>query len=138
MSPNVSFSGPTRRKGGNKKEQVLAALLAHPTQKAAAESVGISTRQLQRWLKEESFLSALQAAKSELVESMTTRLRANGFEATEALREVYVNPQPPPGSSARVAAARATIELATKAHENENLEIRIRKIEQDRGGNNEF
>jgi hypothetical protein len=132
MSPNVSFSGGSGRKGGNKKEQVLAAMLIEPTRKAAAESVGISPRTLARWLKEDSaFAEAYQAAKAELVESMTTRLRTNGIDAVATLAEVAKG-STSPNQAARVSAARTIIELVLKAHEAEDLGVRLQKLESER------
>jgi hypothetical protein len=134
MSPNDTFSEGAKRKGGNKKEAALAALLAQPTAKAAAQSCGISYRQLLRWLAEPEFAERFSQAKLELVSATGARLRANGVAAAEALREVAANPMNPPGAGARVAAARGTLEFMFKSVETEEILERLEKLEQDRGG----
>jgi hypothetical protein len=130
----VGTSGHGSRAG--KRPQVIAALLTSRTHADAAASCGIGIRTLQRWLKEESFASAYQAAKRELVDATTGRLRANGIDAAETLREVAAGSlgQNP---GARVSAARATLEFLYRGHEDEDLASRLDRLESERNNDGE-
>jgi hypothetical protein len=137
MAANDTFPGtsPKRRGGGGRQAAVLAELLSRPTQKAAAEACGISLSTIQRWLREPEFAEQYRQAKSELVTGATMRLRSNAIEAVEALHEVAKEKANPP--AARVSAARAILEFMFAAHELEDLAVRLDKLEQERGNDDQ-
>jgi hypothetical protein len=136
MAPDDTFTATSGHGSrGGKRELVIAALLTNRTHADAAELCGISLRTLQRWLKEDAFNSAFQAAKSDLVNATTGRLRASGVEAVETLRVVAADAECPP--QARVSASRAILEFMFAAVELEDVLVRLEKLEQERGGDDE-
>lgn len=110
-----------------KKDQAVMALITEPTMKAAADKIGITPRTLYKWLKMPEFRSAYMQAKREAVSVAITRLQQAATEAVEALRAIMNDASKP--ASARVAAARAILEMAIKAIEIEDLEVRIEELE---------
>lgn len=110
-----------------KKEQAVMALITEPTIKAAADKVGITTPTLCKWLKLSEFKAAYREARREAVSVAIAKLQQATTEAVEALRAVMNDPNKP--ASARVGAARSILELAIKAVEIEDLEIRIEELE---------
>lgn len=114
-------------KWSRKKDQAIIALLTEPTITTAAEKAGITPRTLYKWLKLPEFRSAYMAAKREAVTVAIARLQQAATEAVEALRSIMNDPKKP--ASARVSAARAILEMAIKAIEIEDLEVRIEELE---------
>lgn len=110
-----------------KKDQAVIALLTEPTMKAAADKVGISDMTLWKWTQLPEFRSAYMDAKREAVSFAIAKLQQSTLEAVEALRAVMNDPNKP--ASARVAAARSILEMAIKAIEIEDLEVRITELE---------
>lgn len=114
-------------KWSRKKDQAIIALLTEPTITTAAEKAGITPRTLYKWLQTSEFKAAYREAKREAYTVAITRLQQAAAEAVEALRAIMNDPDKP--SSARVSAARAILELAIKAIEIEDLEVRIEELE---------
>lgn len=125
-----------RRGGGGRQEAALAALISQPTHKAAAEACGVSKATIQRWLAEPEFSARYQALKAEVVGSMTNQLRSHGLEAVAALAEVAKG-STSPHQAQRVSAARSIIELTLEAHRDEDLAVRLSKLEAERNSNGE-
>jgi DNA-binding MurR/RpiR family transcriptional regulator len=133
MTANKPFGGDARRRGGGgRQEAALAYLISLPTHKAAAEAAGVSQATMQRWLREPLFAERYQQAKAELVDGMTKKLRTHGLEAVEMLREVATDKEAP--SAARVTAAARIIEFTLRAHETEDISVRLEKLEAERNG----
>jgi uncharacterized membrane protein (DUF106 family) len=103
------------------------ALITEPTIKAAAQKVGITTPTLHKWLKLSEFKAAYREARREAVTVAIARLQQAAAEAVEALRAIMNDTSKP--ASARVSAARSILELAIKAIEIEDLEVRIEELE---------
>jgi hypothetical protein len=110
-----------------KKDQAVMALITEPTIKAAAQKVGITTPTLHKWLKLSEFKAAYREARREAVTVAIARLQQAAAEAVEALRAIMNDTSKP--ASARVSAARSILELAIKAIEIEDLEVRIEELE---------
>jgi len=110
-----------------KKDQAIVALITEPTMKAAADKIGITTPTLYKWLKLSEFKAAYREARREAVSVAITRLQQAATEAVEALRAIMNDASKP--ASARVAAARSILEMAIKAIEIEDLEVRIEELE---------
>jgi hypothetical protein len=115
------------QKWSRKKDQAILALITEPTIKAAADKVGITTPTLYKWLKLPEFKAAYREARREAVSVAITRLQQAATEAVEALRCIMNDPNK--SASARVAAARSILEMAIKAVEIEDLEVRIEELE---------
>src|ERR1700743_578828 len=98
MATNGTFPKTLKRKGGHKQEEALAALLVHPTRKAAAAACGVGLPTLMRWGAKPECSERYALAKNELVSGMTAKLRTNGIEAVEMLREVATDKEAPPAA----------------------------------------
>lgn len=110
------------------KEKALAALIAQPTLALAASQAGIGERTLYRWLREDTaFQAEYLALRRQLVSNATFQLQKAGNNAVSALTRVMNDPGAP--ASARVAAARAVLEMSYKALEIDDLEARIAALE---------
>jgi len=108
-------------------ERAVAALLTKPTIRAAARECGVSSRTLQRVMKQPEFESAYRDARRALVREATAKLTANSGRAADILRKVFDDRRATPG--ARVAAATQTIRLTLEGYELEELERRISDLE---------
>ena len=110
-----------------KQDQAVAALLGSSTIGDAAESCGMGTRTLKRWLKRPEFLEAYKEAQRELLESAVNRLRGAALEFVDALHHVATDAAAPP--AARATAARSGLEVLLKASGLEEMERRIAELE---------
>ena len=108
--------------------EVIAALLVERTIEDAARSCNLSKRTVLRWMQRDDFKTAYREARDTLLKEATGRLRAKSLEAADVLSEVAANKDNPPAS--RVRASLGIIKLALLSHEMENLEERIRKLEE--------
>ena len=116
------------------RERAIEALLSCPTIEKAAKQAGISKCTLLRWLQQPEFRAAYARAKADVLRTATAILTRNSGRAAEALREIFES-DPTPHQGGRATAAIATIRLSLYASELENLEERIRKLEEQ---GNEF
>lgn len=110
-----------------RQQTVIAALLSEPTLEGAATRAGISYPTLYRLMREEAFISEYRAAQREAMQQATARLRVNAIKAVDTLESVMA--EPGPRAMARVAAARAYLEFALRAHELDDLAARIEQLE---------
>lgn len=111
-----------------KKEQAIIALLACPTIHAAAEQIGIAPVTLYRWLREESFVEAYREARKEAVGRAITVIQNSAGEAVRTLSQIMQDPNASPSS--RVSAAKTVLEFSIKAVEIDELERRIKTLEE--------
>ena len=110
------------------RERVIAALLVAPTMDKAAKSCGLSTRTVQRMLNDAEFAKEYQDTKILLLRDTTAKLTSNSNKAVETLRKIFNDSKAP--HSARVTAAVQTVRLAREGFYLENLEERVRKLEE--------
>ena len=111
-----------------KQENAIAALLSEPTLPAAADKVGVNEVTLWRWLHRSDFLEAYRSARREVVSQATAQLQRVSMVAVSTLAKIMVDPEAP--ASARVAAARITLDMAFRSVELEDLESRITALEE--------
>jgi hypothetical protein len=111
-------------------ELLIAALLSKPTVSAAARATGISPRTAQRRMRDPEFETKFREAKIGLIRQTTSRLTANASRAAEVLRKVFDDRKAAP--SARVGAAVSTIRLTLESYEIEELDRRIRALEEQK------
>lgn len=131
-----------------KMEQAIAALLSTQTIADAARVTGIGERTLMRWMKEPIFAEAYRKARRETLAFVLGRLQQASSEAVDTLlkrAQGYSTTEEefqrlPTGGKIRikktrkhlhpdVAAAKAILELSLRGHELEDLEARIRVLE---------
>jgi transposase-like protein len=112
-----------------RREAAIAALLNSPNLEKAAAECGIAVSTLRRWLKDDEFATLFAEAKSSLVRTATADLRKEMRKGVRVLASIAGNRKTPPAQ--RVSAAIALIRLALDAHESENLEERIKRLERE-------
>jgi hypothetical protein len=115
------------QKLSRKEEAAISALLTQGTLAEAASLAGIGEATLRRWLQRDHFQAAYRRARRETVSQAVAHLQRVSGEAVETLRSIMQDDQKP--SSARVTAARVILEMAVKAVELEDLEVRIAALE---------
>jgi phosphoglycolate phosphatase-like HAD superfamily hydrolase len=114
-------------KKSRKSEQLIAALLTHPSIEAAAKSVGIGEVTAWRWMQDPAFATQYREARREAMRQTTARLQEAAREAVECLGDVQRTGQ---SESARVSAARTILEQALKAVDLDDLTERVEALEQ--------
>ena len=110
-----------------KQEQALAALLANPSVREAAEAAKTSEATLWRYLRDPSFSERYKAARRDVTEHLIMRLTSDSTKAARVLLEVAEDTNAP--ASARVSAARTIIEQALRGAELRDLMERIDALE---------
>ena len=108
-------------------ERAILALLSQPTTRKAASAVGIDEATLWRWLQDKEFHAAYMKARRETVSRSIARLQQCTTEAVNTLRSVMKDQTAP--ASARVMAAKTTLDYAMKAVELEDLAERVAELE---------
>ncbi|MCW3051444.1 MAG: phage protein [Chthonomonadales bacterium] len=115
-------SGKTR-----KREEAIAALLAHPTIAGAAKAAGISEPTLLRWLKEEEFNADYREARRQMVEVAIGLLQKASGAAVTTLVTIMQDGEKP--GSVRVSAARSVLDMAFRGVELQDMEVRLTALE---------
>jgi len=110
-----------------KKFKAIEALLACDTVDQACKACGISRTTMYRFLQEPEFDKEFKRAKRQLVSRAILRLQQACGDASRALAEICRNGEAPP--SARVSAAREILSSTMKAIETEEIEERLKAIE---------
>jgi AraC-like DNA-binding protein len=105
----------------------LGALLSEPTIKQAAAVVGVSERQLHRWLKDDAFSEAYRAARRAAVQQATARLQQASTKAVGVLVGLMDDTAIP--APVRLSAASKVLEMAVKAVELDDLDARLKALE---------
>jgi hypothetical protein len=101
--------------------------LAHGASvEAAAKAAGISRATVYRRLKEPAFRKQVDDARAEIVSRAVARLSSTSVEAADALRRLLYSDM----DFARLAAARAILELGAKLREQHDLLSRIEALEE--------
>lgn len=93
-------------------EKIIAALISNGTIKAAAESLGISTRTINDRLAESDFRADYNAAKSDIVRQALFNLNSKLADAIETVSEIMKNEEVNPAT--RLQAAQTIISNAAK------------------------
>jgi transposase-like protein len=115
-------------KKSRKEDIAILSLLSEPTMKDAAEKTGIGEATLWRWMQKPAFKEKYNNAKREVVAQATSRLRQSMTIAVEALVEMAENSGTP--AMARASACRTLLEFGFKAHEMEDLQERVERLEE--------
>jgi transposase-like protein len=104
---------------GRKQEAAIAALLTAGTIAEAAQACGISAATLWRWQQQPEFAERFRIAREDVLKGTTTLLRNAASQAVATLQSVAGDAGQLAG--ARVTAAKAILEFAFRADENEKL-----------------
>lgn len=115
-------------KFGRKKEEAIVALLTHRTIEEAARSLNIATKTLLRWMKEPEFDAAYRAAKRASFAQSIARLHHLSSAAVSTIGKIMLDATTPPAT--RVRAADSILDHTTKAIEIEDIDARLRQLEE--------
>jgi hypothetical protein len=115
------------QKLGRKQEAAIAALMAQRTVEEAARSAAISTRTLFRWLELPEFREAYLQACRQAFSQTSARLQQATGAAVSVLLTLMLDTKAP--AATRVRAAHSVLDMAAKAMELEDLEMRLRQLE---------
>jgi hypothetical protein len=114
-------------KFGRKQEEAIAALLTKRNVEEAAQTAGIGTRTLMRWLQIPEFQQAYRKARRLAFGQAIARLQQATGAAAATLMKIMVDPAAP--YSVRVRAADSIFDHAAKAIEMEDIEARVSELE---------
>lgn len=117
-----------RRKRGD--GLFVAALAAGESVVAAAKQAGISEATAHRRLRDPAFRSLVGEAHAEILTRAVAKLTVSSTEAVDTLRLLLYSDM----DFARLAAARSILELGVRLREHQDLEGRIRALEQVAAG----
>lgn len=110
-----------------KQQRALAALLTNSTKEAAAKAAGIESKTLRRYLANPEFQSEYQKAVSGMIEDAATQARQSLSPALSCLREIVEDKNEQ--ATARIQAARSTLEYALKLTEQTDILKQIQELE---------
>ena len=116
------------QKLGRKQEAAIAALLSQRTVEDAARVAGIGARTLFRWLELPEFREAYLQARRQAFGQASARLQQATGAAVSVLLTLMLDANAPAAS--RVRAAHSVLGLAAKALELEDIEVRLRHLEE--------
>ena len=119
------------QKLARKQEAAIAALLSQRTVEDAARVAGIGTRTLFRWLELSEFREAYLQARRQAFGQATARLQQATGAAVSVLLSLMLDGKAPAAS--RVRAAHCVLDMAAKALELEDIEMRLRHLEEAQG-----
>jgi hypothetical protein len=121
----VAMKGGVR---GRKADQIIVALLEHSSLEKAAAALGVTDVTIWRWLQKPDFQEAYRQARREAFSRSVARLQQAAGAAVSTLLKVMVDKDAP--ASSRVRAADSVLDHAATALELEDLEVRLRRIEE--------
>lgn len=109
------------------KEKLLAALLTSRTKKEAAAAAGISDRTMRSYFEDQEFCQRYREAFAGVIESATRQAQQNLTLAISTLTEIMGNADEQ--ATARIQAARSTLEYALKLTEQMDILEQLRELE---------
>jgi hypothetical protein len=109
-------------------EQIIAALLQNPTIEKAALALGLSDVTLWRYLNDAEFQEEYRRARREALSQSVARLQSASSTAANTLLRVMLDRDSPVPSKVR--AAESILRMGFEAMEWEDLDVRIRKLEE--------
>jgi Helix-turn-helix domain len=115
-------------KFGSKKEQAIAALLTQRSVDEAARVIGVGTRTLYRWLELPEFREAYLQARRQACFQATARLQQASGAAASIILTLMLDANVP--ATSRLRAADSVLDHASKSLELEELETRLRRLEE--------
>jgi hypothetical protein len=119
------------QKLARKQEAAIAALLSQRTVEDAARVAGIGTRTLFRWLELPEFREAYLQARRQAFGQASARLQQATGAAVSVLLSPMLDAKAPAAS--RIRAAHSVLDLAAKALELDDIEVRLRQLEEVSG-----
>jgi transposase-like protein len=118
MSQNVTLT--------HKQEKAIMLLLQNKKIEEVAQELGISTKTLYRWLKQDVFKKRFVEVRQELFNEALDSLKTLTKQAIDTLEDVIKNGTK---ETSRVTASKTVLELALRLKEVEELEKRVEELE---------
>ena len=110
-----------------KMDRIILALLEHGTIHQAATALGMSEVTVWRWTQKPEFQAAYAKARREALSRSGGRLLQGTNAAASTIMRIMLDPSTSP--AVRVRAAGCVLEYGTKVIELEDLEVRVKRLE---------
>jgi hypothetical protein len=107
----------------------IGALLSAETQEGAARAAGVSPRTLRRWQDEPAFIGELSRQRARVIGAVATALAGRAVACADALGLTGASTSRRRADPAKVAAARATLDLFTAFVESSDIVSRLEALE---------
>lgn len=120
--------GKTEKELSAKQERALACLLSEATATEAARKAKVGLSTLMRWMNEEHFRNAYQAARGQLLDAALAKLQGASSDAVATLKNLMEREDVP--AAARISAARSILDLGLRLREQMEISERLQLIEQ--------
>jgi hypothetical protein len=115
-------------KFGRKKEEAIAALLSQRSIEEAARVAGVAAKTLYRWLEVPEFREEYLKARRQVFFQATARLQQASGVAASIMLTLMLDANVP--SSSRLRAADSVLDRGAKGIDQEDLELRLRRLEE--------
>lgn len=122
------MTGSTRR---HKMDRIARALFEHGTLQKTAVALGMSEVTVWRWTQKPTFPEAYREVRREALSRSNGRLLHGSSAAAATMLKLMMDPSSPP--AVRVRAAEAVLAHAEKTFELEDLDVRLKWLEQTTG-----
>jgi alpha-D-ribose 1-methylphosphonate 5-triphosphate synthase subunit PhnG len=110
-----------------KQNKTIEALLLTNTIDRAAKRANVSEASIYRWMKQESFQTALRAARRDILAHTTTRLQQMSVRALDTLENVMDDQKA--SSASRVSASRLAMEMMYRGAAIDDIIERLKTVE---------
>jgi hypothetical protein len=128
LLPDASDTGAAQAVRSRKEERMILALLEHARVDQAAVAAGVSEATMWRRLRDQNFQEALREARREAFSRAIARLQQAGSAAAATLLRIMCDNKAP--GATRVRAAVSVLEMAFRGIELEDMQVRIRRLEE--------
>lgn len=109
-----------------RQEKAIMLLLKNKKMEEVAQELGISTKTLYRWLKQDAFKERFAEVRQELFNEALNSLKTLTKQAIDTLDDILRNGTK---ETSRVTASKTVLELALRLKEVEELEQRVEELE---------
>ncbi len=110
-----------------KQNKAIEALLLTNTIDRAAKRANVSEASIYRWMKQESFQTALRKARRDILAHTTTRLQQMSVRALDTLENVMDDQKA--SSASRVSASRLTMDMMYRGAAIDDIIERLKTVE---------
>lgn len=109
------------------RDDAIAAIVSHPTIKAAAGACGVTEKTMHAWLNEPEFSKKVRTAQEEIARESIGRVLNTIGCALDVLVEVATDKES--NASTRVSAAKALLDQSLRVYELETVQRRLDALE---------
>jgi hypothetical protein len=127
MRPDETKSRGHGDKKPGKMHRFVVNMLSHPTIESAAAATNIGKATAMRWMRDPAVIAQFREARRDAMRHITARLQAIAGQSVETLAELQRSAE---SEAVRASTARAILELALRAVDAEDIQLRLDAIEQ--------